>query len=87
MTPEEIVQKVKIGMTREEVRAALGEPDATGATSRKYPIPAIWKYGEVELHFLSARYDESGRGHSFPGKLVCVYMENEDHTEGYTLLK
>jgi hypothetical protein len=87
VTPEEILQKIKIGMSREEVRNALGEPDAVGGTSRKYHIPAIYKYGQVELHFSNSRYDDAGRGRSFAGPLVMVYMENADHTEGWTLLK
>ncbi len=42
---------VTLGMTRDQVRAVLGEPDDTGGTSRKQRIPSVWKYGEVELHF------------------------------------
>ena len=42
---------VRLGMTREEVRARLGEPDDTGGALRKQRIPLVWKYGEVELHF------------------------------------
>jgi hypothetical protein len=33
----------------------LGEPDDVGGTSRKYKHPAIWKYGDVEFHWPSAR--------------------------------
>jgi hypothetical protein len=39
-------------MSREQVRNLLGEPDDTGITSRKYRTPSIWKYGDVELHFV-----------------------------------
>jgi hypothetical protein len=37
--------------TRESVRKALGEPDATGVTSRTEKEPLIWLCGGVELHF------------------------------------
>jgi hypothetical protein len=39
-------------MTREQLRALLGEPDAIGGTSRKYRRPRIWKYGNIEYHFV-----------------------------------
>ncbi len=42
---------LKIGATREQVRAALGEPDDWSIPSRRQRLPAIWKYGVVELHF------------------------------------
>ncbi len=48
----DLLAKVKLGMTREEVVAAVGEPDDKGATSRKYPTPSVYKYGDIELHFL-----------------------------------
>jgi hypothetical protein len=38
-------------MTRDELKAILGEPDDVGGTSRRYPKPAIWKYDELEFHF------------------------------------
>lgn len=42
---------VSLGMSRAQVESSLGVPDDVGATSRKYRKPAIWKYGDVELHF------------------------------------
>ena len=42
---------VHLGMTHEEVRTILGEPNDMGGTSRKYRIPCIWKYGDIELFF------------------------------------
>ena len=39
------------GLSRTEVGQVLGAPDVVGGTSRKYRAPAIWKYGDVELHF------------------------------------
>lgn len=44
-----VLGPVHLGMTREQVRHALGEPDALGGTSRKYRTPTIWKYGTIEL--------------------------------------
>lgn len=41
-----------LGMTREELVDTLGEPDAKGVTSRKYPTPSVFKYDQVEFHFL-----------------------------------
>jgi hypothetical protein len=46
-----ILTNVRLGMTRDEVVAVIGEPDAKGGTSRKYPTPSIYKYGDIELHF------------------------------------
>jgi hypothetical protein len=65
---EEILSKVKLGMNRREVVAALGEPtDVSVARRRKQP--GIYKYGEIELHFgpkwdgtLWLVYSEDGRG-------------------------
>jgi len=42
---------VRLGMSRDEVRAVLGDPEDTGGTSRKHSTPAIWKYDELEFHF------------------------------------
>jgi hypothetical protein len=40
-----------IGKSAAEVIALLGEPDAKGGTSNKYPYPNIYLYGIVELNF------------------------------------
>lgn len=40
-----------IGKSVAEVVALLGEPDAKGGPSNKYPHPNIYLYGIVELHF------------------------------------
>lgn len=49
---------LKPGMSAEEVRRLLGEPDAVGGTSRKYRRPSIWLYGPVEIYFRqSSPYD------------------------------
>ena len=46
-----IIDRVKIGMTRDEVAKAIGPPDDHGGTNRKYRTPSIYKYGAIELRF------------------------------------
>lgn len=68
---------LEIGMSRAAVYAALGTPDDVAYCNRKQrrtKKPAILLYGKIELHF-------------HEDKLWLVYTENDDHTEGYTLLK
>ncbi len=42
---------IRLGMSRTQVRELLGDPDDIGGTSRKYRVPATWKYGDIELHY------------------------------------
>ncbi len=56
---------VRLGMTRDELKALLGEPDAVGGTSRKHRTPSIWKYDELEFHF----------GQESDGSLWLIYRE------------
>ena len=63
------------GMTREEVRAVLGEPTDVGCTSRRYRTPACFKYGEIQLFF----GPRSGDG------LGLVFSEDADGQEAVTL--
>ena len=39
------------GMSKDEVRVLLGEPDAIGGMSRKYPQGHLFLYGTVEIYF------------------------------------
>jgi len=48
---------VKLGCTRDELRALFGEPDSVGGTSRKHKRPGIWKYGDLEFHFEKDKTD------------------------------
>ncbi len=43
----------------------------TGGVSNKYPTPAIWKYGDVELHFT----------HPPEEALALVYYEGEEEAD------
>lgn len=71
-----VIDRIRIGMTREEVVEALGPPDDVGGTSRKYPTPAIYKYGKIELHFEPWKR----------GTLVRAYTEDEQRN-GIVLLE
>jgi hypothetical protein len=44
---------VRLGMSRAQVESFFGVPDDMGGTSRQYPKPSIWRYGDVELHFVA----------------------------------
>ena len=55
-------------MSSDDLRAALGEPDDVGGTSRKYRKPAIWVYGGLEFHF----------DHTTGGELCLIYRETAD---------
>lgn len=59
---------IRLGMPREEIRAIFGDPEYSGGTSRKYPTPAIWKYGDLEFHFGPKRNDQ----------LNLIYMERDE---------
>ncbi len=49
------IHRLRNGMTRRDVVAVCGEPDDTGGTSRKYPVPSVYKYDfgiyNVQLFF------------------------------------
>lgn len=70
MTDYDLLNKIRIGMTREQVKQALGEPDDISIGTRKYPTPGIYKYGTIELHFLPWK----------SGTLVAV-LETKDEPE------
>jgi len=57
-----------LGMTRAELKAALGEPDDVGGTSRRWRTPAIYRYADVEFHF-----DQGPQG-----TLALIYQERGD---------
>ncbi len=66
-----VLASVRLGMTREEMRAALGEPDDCDNGSRRRKLPVVYKYSDIELHF-----DE---GHD--GRLWLVYLEDKDNND------
>jgi len=64
--------QIREGMTRIELRALLGEPDDVGCTSRKYKIPAIWKYEDVKFAFPPASSAREAKS----GGLWLVYVDS-----------
>jgi len=64
--------QIRKGMTRAELRALLGEPDDVGGTSRKYKVPSVWKYGEVEFAFSAAKSE----GEAESQGLWLVYVDS-----------
>ena len=42
---------VCLGLTRADIYQLCGPPDRMGGTSRRYPVPCIWQYGDIEIHF------------------------------------
>ena len=49
---------IRLGMSRDEVRAIIGQPDDVGGTSGKRGAPAIWVYAGLEFHFNPTTGDE-----------------------------
>ena len=64
--------QIRRGMTRAELRTLLGEPDDIGGTSRKYKVPSIWKYGDVEFAFPMAKSPHQTESHG----LHSVYVDS-----------
>ena len=60
------IAPLKLGCTRADILALFGEPDATATVTRKHKKPAIWKYGELELHFSTGDKDV----------LILIYSEH-----------
>jgi hypothetical protein len=57
---------VHLGVSREDLRALWGEPDAASSGFRHQPNMGIWRFGPAEFHF-----DASGH-------LFLIYTEDED---------
>lgn len=45
------VAPVSLGVSREQVRAALGNPTASGATSRKQRVPLVERFEDIEVGY------------------------------------
>ena len=58
---------LRLGMSRDEIKTLLGQPDDTSTPSRKYRTPSILKYGDVEFHF----------GLGPEGRLQLIYLERD----------
>lgn len=62
---------LRLGMSHDELKAVLGQPDDVGGTSRRWRTPAIYKYGDVEFHF----------GLGPKGTLDLIYRERDGIAE------
>lgn len=45
-------QRICLGMTRAELVAVLGEPYDKSTTTRSIREPLIWRYADIEFHWL-----------------------------------
>jgi len=59
---------IQLGMSRNDLRAAFGEPDDVGGTAREHSGPAIWVYGGLEFHFDDAAC----------GELFLIFRDSAD---------
>lgn len=67
--------KIRLGMTKADLRVLLGPPDCWGGVTRKYKEPCIWKYDGVEFYWLVKKYRIP-----YPGpELVGVFCDTERH--------
>lgn len=44
---------IRLGDAPDKIKEFLGEPSGYGGTSRKYHVPRIWQYGDIEFFFSS----------------------------------
>lgn len=75
--------EICIGMTRTEVESCLGKPDDISIGTRKYKVPPIWKYGDVEFVFPPAKNEIESRNDG----LLYVYVDDGVVKEPIFLLK
>jgi hypothetical protein len=45
------INQIALGFSRGEIENILGKPEMKGGSTRKYPNPVIWKYGDIEFIF------------------------------------
>jgi hypothetical protein len=64
--------RVRLGMTRSELRDLLGQPEQEGGTSRKYRMPCIYKYGDIQFVFPGAKSDREGESQG----LLYAYVDD-----------
>lgn len=74
--------ELQLGMSKEEIRELLGEPNATGGESRRYPYPSLLLYGTVELNFeqkqpwgLTSLWWEAGEKGAFQISPACEILD------------
>jgi hypothetical protein len=69
--------EIHLKLTRDELFPLLGSPDDVGGTSRKFCFPCIWKYGEVQFVFPSARNATEATGQG----LTYVYIDESEERD------
>ena len=74
--------QIRLGMTRDELHAVLGEPDDVGLTSNRYPVPCDWKYGDVEFIYPPAKSARHAQTHG----LQMIYVDEGEGWEAVYLL-
>lgn len=74
---------IRLGMARLELFWLLGTPDDVGGTSRKYPLPCVFKYGEVEFAFTPSR----NRYENESATLTLVFIDDAHRDEPEFLLQ
>jgi hypothetical protein len=76
---------IQLGMTRQALEPLLGRPDEVGGVSRKYQIPSIIKYGDVQFVFPRARTESEIEGQG----LLYVFVDDsvKDVSEPLFLLQ
>jgi hypothetical protein len=57
---EQSKPELRIGMTKEELRAALGEPDRITVISARYQVEA-WTYGTTIFHFREGKLEDASK--------------------------
>ena len=62
---------IRLGMSRDDLRATFGEPDDVGGTSHQHREPAIWVYGGLEFHF----------DYTTDGELWLIFRDTADYVE------
>jgi len=62
---------IRLGISRDQLRAIFGEPDDVGGTSRKRRDPRIWVYDGLEFHF----------DHTVGYELCLIYSDAAGHVE------
>jgi hypothetical protein len=69
-----VISPLRLGLTREELKGLLGEPDDVSLEKQTSTPPAVLKYEELEFHF-------------FDDTLGLIYMEHDDGIPAISITK